>query len=164
MKNFFKKGSFVMYEYEERRTNAFGMPYMAKEYKPAIVIENPRDEYGQFTSDFEWKYGITVKIKFEDGETITTELKNVYPDVSPCSLTIEELKELRKQICGGSLYYGDYNNTLGVFNRTASDYYDGFWEYISSEHGEDAEKYDTPEEFACYCYGTEYYRPSSLSA
>lgn len=164
MKNYYKKGSYVRYEHIERRKNAWGDYYDSKEYTPAIVVENPRDEYGRFTSDFRLEEDVNVKIKLESGEILNATLEEVCPDVAPGSLSIEELKKLRRQICGGSMYISDYNNTLGVFNETAYDYYEGFWEYLCEEYGDSAEEHDTQEEFAEYCYGIEYYRPSSLSA
>lgn len=68
-------------------------------------------------------------------------------------LSFDELKELRNQICGGSLYISDYENNLGVCPEDLCDYYEEFWDYLCDKYGEDnAELHDTNAEFANYFY------------
>lgn len=68
-----------------------------------------------------------------------------------CDLSYEELVELRKQICAGSIYLEHYFNTFGVEAGELSDSCDEYLEYLRNEYGEEnADGYDTPEEFANY--------------
>lgn len=169
MKNYYKKGAFVIYHYKvERKVLWSDTGYgLVGCWKRAVMLENPRDaETGRFTNDFYYEDWVSVKLKDEDGKIFTTTLDNIEPDIAPGSLTHEELIKLYGEIVKGSLYYSDYQNSLGVFQNTASDYYDGFWESLVDEYGseDEAEKHDTAEEFACYCEGCEYYRPQSLAA
>ena len=164
MKNYYKKGAFVIHHYKEwsRKWNEW-LPA----WKRAVMLENPRDaETGRFTNDLRYEDYVSVKLKDEYGHIFTATLCDIEPDIAPGSLTHEELIKLYGEIVKGSLYYSDYQNSLGVFQNTASDYYDGFWESLVDEYGseDEAEKHDTAEEFAYYCEGCEYYRPQSLAA
>lgn len=168
MKNFFTKGAYVIYHYKVRRKvlwNDCGWADL-DEYKHAIVLETPRDEYGRFTNDYTWERDVTVKIMLEDGSVTTTTLDTIQPDVDPSTLSEQDVKELFGEIARGSLYYADYRNSFGIFERTLSDYYDGFWEELVSEYGseDEADKHDTDEEFYWYCQNTEYWRPEFKAA
>lgn len=168
MKNYYKKGAFVIYHYKEERkvlwsNTGYGLVGC---WKRAVMLENPRDWYGCFTNNYKWEDSVTIKLKDEDGNIFTTTLDNIEPDIAPASLTHDELATLWGEIVRGSMYYSDYRNSLGVFENTALDYYEGFWESLVDEYGSEAEaeKHDTAEEFAYYCEGCEYYRPQSLAA
>ena len=70
-------------------------------------------------------------------------------------LNTEELKKLRNQICIGSIYVSDYNNTLNVPANEVSDYSDSYIEHLFELAGEgatldDAYEKDSAEEFAYY--------------
>lgn len=156
--NYFKKGAQVIYHYKEWRKVLWsdsGYGYV-DEWKRAILLENPRDEYGRFTSDFTYESYVFVKMKDEDGNIFTATLEEIEEDVDPAMLTFDECKELWSEICRGSDFYCDYRNSLGVFENTAFDYYEGFWEYLVDVYGEEnAYEKDTAEEFAEYCTGCE---------
>ena len=54
-------------------------------------------------------------------------------------LTRQELKKLRNQVCKCSLFYSDYENTLGIDRKVVSDFFDGYFEYlieVAEENGE----------------------------
>lgn len=69
-------------------------------------------------------------------------------------MTIEELIKLYGQVCRFPMFYKDYKNTLGVFENVVLDCFEGFWEHLVSEYGEEqAEKEDTAEAFADYVEG-----------
>jgi hypothetical protein len=168
MKNYYKKDAIVIYHYKEWHRvyyNALGYDWVSV-WKRAVMLENPRDEYGRFTNDFSDEYAVNFKLKDEDGKVFTATLDEIEPDVAPGALSHEELIRLYNEIVRGSLYYSDYQNTMGVFQETAYDFYEGFWEQLKDEYGSEAEaeKHDTAEAFADYCEGCEYYRPSSLAA
>ena len=70
-------------------------------------------------------------------------------------LNAEELKKLRNQICIGSIYISDYNNTLNVPANEVSDVSDCYVDYLFDLAGDDADyndayKFDNPETFAEY--------------
>jgi hypothetical protein len=129
-------------------------------WERALVLEIPRDEYGRFSSDMD-DYD-TIKLKTESGKIVVAKLGNVEHDYDPSTLSDKELEVLYHQIVKGSLYYADYRNTLGVFENTACDYYEGFVEDLRSTYGSDelADEFDTVENFVDYCKGVEYLRPA----
>lgn len=45
-------------------------------------------------------------------------------------LNKEELKQLRSEVSLFSLYYSDFENSLGIDSHKCSDFFDGFAEYI----------------------------------
>lgn len=61
------------------------------------------------------------------------------------SLTEEQLKKMRSEICAGSCYLSDYNNSMFVDRNVVCAYCDSYLEWIERE-----KKEDTREEFACY--------------
>ena len=159
MENYFKKGAQVIYHYQEWHKvywsdSGYGW---VDAWKRAVAIENPRDEEGRFVTFDEvplWGYhAYTIKLKDEDGKIFTANMEDVEKNVNPASLSEEQLKKLRREICGGSLFFDDYKNSLGVFQNVALVYWEGFWEYLREEYVDEeiAEKHDTPEEFAEYC-------------
>lgn len=157
-KNYFKKGAQVIYHHKVRRKVLWsdsGYGYV-DEWKRAILVENPRDEYGRFTNDFQYESHTFVKLKDEKGTIFTATLDEIEEDVDPAMLSFDDCKKLWREICKGSLYYSDYRNSLGVFEETAYNYYEGYWEYLVEEYGEEkADEKDTAEEFAYYCTGCE---------
>jgi len=168
MKDYFKKGAIVIYHYKEWRKvyyNALGYDWVPV-WKRALMLENPRDEYGRFTNDFSDEYAVNLKLKDEDGKIFAATLDEIEPDVAPGALSHEELVRLYNEISHGSMYYSDYRNSLGVFENTALDYYEGFWESLKYEYGseEEADRHDNAEEFAYYCEGCEYLRPNFFAA
>ena len=163
MSNRYTKGTIVIYHYKEWRRvyyNESGYDWVPT-WKRALVLSTPRDEYGRFTNDFRYESYVSVNLKDEEGNIFTTTLDNIEPDIDPASLTCDELAKLWGEIARGSLYYSDYQNTLGVFQNTAYDYYEGFCEELWYEYGssEEVVKHDTAEEFAYYCQSVEYLRP-----
>ena len=56
------------------------------------------------------------------------------------NLTKRELSSLRKEIVLNSLYLGDYSNSLGIDEREAIDFFDGYVEYLLELAGEDGIK------------------------
>lgn len=168
MKNRYTKGTIVIYHYKEWRRvyyNESGYDWVSA-WKRAVILSTPRDEYGRFTNDFRYESYVSVNLKDEGGKIFTTTLDNIEPDIDPASLTNDELATLWGEIVRGSMYYSDYQNSLGVFQNTALNYYEGFYEELRYEYGsdEEADWHDTAEEFAYYCQGVEYLRPSSLVA
>jgi len=65
-----------------------------------------------------------------------------------CRLSEEQLKKLRGEICVGSCYLADYNNSMFIDRSILSDYADSYLEYLDDE-----QRADTQEEFACYIKG-----------
>ena len=82
------------------------------------------------------------------------------------SWNIERLWELRKEICLGSMYYDDYENSFGVPKDICHDFFDGFIEMCflmenEFENGltklEDIyDKYDNANDLWNYFYNIEY--------
>ncbi len=64
-------------------------------------------------------------------------------------LAFDELVELRKQVCVGSMYIGDYTNCYGIPPSELCTFCDGYLEFIEEEGYK-----DTPEEFANYLMGS----------
>lgn len=137
MEKYLKKNAPVIYHYQELRevmwsdTGVGLVPC----HKKAVMIDNPRDEYGRFAST-EDEYN-TVKIKTEDGRIFTTELRNIEPNRDIVDLSKEEVKKLWDEIKKGSMYYSDYSNSLGVFENVAMDYYEGYAEQCENENEEE---------------------------
>ena len=147
------KGSPVIYHYKEWRRVYYlyeGTHDWVDCYKHAIIKENPRDEYGRFTSSDD-DYN-TVKIMTEDLEVIVTEMRNIEPDRDPADLTKEESEKLWNEISHGSMYYSDYRNSVGVFENTALCYYEGYADECEYENKE-----ETAEGFFWYCKNVEYF-------
>ena len=162
-KNFFKKGAHVIYHYKEWRQVYYlthGTHDWVHTWKRATVLETPRDEYGRFTNDFRYERDVFVKLRDNDGKVFTATLYELEPDVDPGSLTDDELKTLWSEISHGSMYYSDYRNSLGVFENTALNYYEGYFEELCDELGSpfNAEQEQCAETFAEYYQGCEYLR------
>ena len=86
-----------------------------------------------------------------DGKLIVVDADGVDVIRHIPELSRRELQELRKQISIGSIYLSDYYNTLGVPREEASNYAEGYLDYLRKEYGEDWESHDTPEMFDYYC-------------
>ena len=129
------------------------IPYDEEE-KVATVIGSPRDIY---TKKFVSLWGniyedeTEVLVRDEKGREFYVSLKDIEPYAEIGDLTFDELKELRKQICVGSIYLSDYANSFGVDTDYLSSLCEGYWNYLCGKYGEDgADAHDTPEEFARY--------------
>lgn len=66
-------------------------------------------------------------------------------------LSYDEMKNLRSQICVGSIYVKDYINDLGCPAKEVCDYSDGYCEWLD----ENETLTDDAENFADYCFGVE---------
>ena len=91
---------------------------------------------------------INVHVIDEDGGTYCVDATDLQPLRHVEDLSFDELKELRKQITLGSMFYHHYCNTLGVDCHEACFYADGFGQASGWR-----EELDTPENFALYCTG-----------
>ena len=131
------KGTPIIYHYKEWRRVYYltnGNYDWVPAFKYAEIIENPRDEYGRFSSSGDDEN--TVKIKTQSGDVITTTLEKIELNRDPSSLSEEEARTLWNEISHGSIYYRDYRNSVGVFERTALDYYEGYCETLENEEEE----------------------------
>ena len=148
---YYKKGAPVIYHYQEWRRvywGESGYGWVGK-WKRATLVAPPRDEYGRFTNHEPDIYSVTLKD--EQGNIFEANIDRVEPDRKITDLTREEIVKLYSQVCRYSHYYSDYKNTLGVFQNVVSEYFEGFWQYLVGEFGEErAEKEDTAEAFAEY--------------
>ena len=89
----------------------------------------------------------------ENGEWSVVEGDYIDEERTISELSFDELKELRKQICGGSIFLSDYCNDLGIYADDVCDYYDEFWSYLVDKYGEEnAEAHDNANEFANYFF------------
>lgn len=78
----------------------------------------------------------------------------------------EKLWKLRKEICLGSMYYSDYENSFDIPKKVCCDFFDGFIDlcFIMEENeSEDVieldyiyDKYDNAEALWDYFYSMEY--------
>lgn len=62
----------------------------------------------------------------------------------------EQLKKLRSEICVGSCYGSDYENSFEIGTDEVYNYSEGYLSFI-----EECGCEDTPEEFATYCMSVE---------
>ena len=148
---YYKKGASVIYHYKDwRKVYRGDLAYgYVSAWKRCTVVCTPRNAYGQFTADeYDMEF---VTLKDEGGRTFQTSMEDVEPDRDVETLSREELVKLWGEMCKGSMYYSDYRNSLGVFENSAMEWYEGFWMYLASEFGEkEAEEKDTAENFADY--------------
>ena len=131
------------------------IPYEIKE-EIVEIIGRPRDvdtkRFVSLDAAYLFEDEIEVKVKIKDGYFAYVKLENLEPYRTIRELGEEEIAALWKQINRGSMYVSDYNNDLGVPSRMAMDFYEGFYEMICDEYGEEnAEEYDTVEGFCEYC-------------
>lgn len=71
-------------------------------------------------------------------------------DLHIWDLDEEQLKKLRSEICVGSVYLSDYNNSFEIDPNEVYNYSEGYLEEVDEYYGN-----DTPEHFAEYCMGVE---------
>lgn len=71
-------------------------------------------------------------------------------DLHIWDLDEEQLKKLRSEICVGSAYLSDYNNSFEIDPNEVYNYSEGYLEEVDEYYGN-----DTPEHFAEYCMGVE---------
>ena len=148
---YFKKGAPVIYHYKVWRKimwsdSGYGW---VPEWKRATLVCTPRDVCGRFTS-YE-PYMAFVTLKDEKGKVFNAIFEDIEPDRDMETLSREELIKMFGQICRGSIYLGDYNNTLGVFNDVVYDWCESFYNHLMEVFGEEeADKQDTAENFAEY--------------
>ena len=64
----------------------------------------------------------------------------------------EQLKQLRSEICVGSCYGSDYENSFEIDSDEVYNYSEGYLSFL-----EECGYEDTPEEFAVYCMSVEAY-------
>lgn len=69
-------------------------------------------------------------------------------DLHIWDLDEEQLKKLRSEICVGSVYLSDYNNSFEIDPNEVYNYSEGYLEEVDEYYGN-----DTPEHFAEYCMG-----------
>lgn len=93
---------------------------------------------------------ISARLLTEDEEFELDELREE-KETHMWDLTKEELEQLRKEVCVGSCFISDYENSFNINPDEVCDYCDGYWEFLWSEYKEEAENIDSPEEFAIYC-------------
>ena len=147
---YYKKGAQVIYHYRELRKVIWSSCLeWVSEWKRARIVCAPRDANGRFVnkeSDIE-----IMTLKDDSGRKFNASIDEVEPDRDIETLSREELIKLFGQICRGSIYLSDYNNSLGVFNAVVFDWYEGFWNHLIGVFGEkEAERQDTAENFAEY--------------
>lgn len=137
------------------------------------IVSTPRFKCdGKFAGKEDFDYYdeyIVVKLKGEDGKVFTETLDRLEPDFAPASLSEEDLKTLWNEMRKGSIYYEDYRNSVGVYEKTAIAYFEG---YAEAHWHDTKEKFPTlseeeleekhwetmsAEEFAEYCKGCEYF-------
>ena len=58
------------------------------------------------------------------------------------NLTAKELRSLRREIALNSLYLGDYSNSLGIDEKEAFDFFEGYVGYLLELAGKDGIKCD----------------------
>ena len=78
----------------------------------------------------------------------------------------EKLWKLRKEICLGSMYYSDYENSFGIPKKVCCDFFDSFIDlcfFMESEENNDStnlkyiyNKYDNAESLWNYFFAVEY--------
>ena len=71
-------------------------------------------------------------------------------DLHIWDLDEEQLKKLRSEICVGSVYLSDYNNSFEIDPNEVYNYSESYLEEVDEYYGN-----DTPEHFAEYCMGVE---------
>lgn len=62
------------------------------------------------------------------------EIKNVK---SVYELNRDELERLRGEICLGSMYYSDYENSFGIDDHQVCTFFDGYLDFLHEENGVD---------------------------
>ena len=97
-----------------------------------------------------WGTPISARLLTEDEEFELDELREE-KETHVWDLTKEELEQLRRDVCIGSCFISDYENSFNINPDEVCGYCDGYWEYLWFEHKEEAENVDSPEEFAIYC-------------
>lgn len=170
-KDFIKKGAHVIRHHKKWKkvmwsNSGYGW---VDETEHCEIISQPRDsETGRFTNDFYWDDSITVNLKDSNGKTFAETINNLEPDFAPCELSDEDLKTLWNEMNKGSIYYADYRNSVGVFEKTAYDFFEGYaeenWYDLKDEFPEISDEeleekhWDSmcAEGFAAYCQSCEY--------
>ena len=170
MEHVFKRGEQVIFHYKEWTKVMWsdsGWGWVPV-WKRAIVQGTPRDETtGRFTTDYRYDDEVVVRLKDEDGHVFDATIRDIEQDVDPCTLSTEELVKLYGQIRRGSMYYSDYKNTLGVFEATAMDFYEGYEDELYHDLKEQLGREPSDNEFdsslsalgfSAYCQSCEAWR------
>lgn len=126
------------------------MVYDCNRYKlvgKVLSIEYKLEDCGLVQS---WEPNGYVVLE-KDGKWIVVDEDDCDEERDIYSLDFDELVELRKQICIGSIYIHHYTNSFGVNPNELCELGDEYWSYLCDEYGEEnAEENDTPEHFAEY--------------
>lgn len=102
--------------------------------------------YKVYGYDEEREYVVLID---EEGELIVASALDCFEHVEISDLSRDEAKELRGQICVGSIYLTDYDNTLGLTNDEVCQLSDSYLEWLEAEKLEDnAENFANFIEFA----------------
>lgn len=171
---FIKKGARVICHHKvwsEVMWSRSGFGWIDKEEHCEIVSKPRYESDGRFANKADFYYyddSIIVKLKGEDGREFTETLDKLEPDFAPAALSEEDLKTLWNEMSKGSIYYADYRNSVGVYEKTAFNYFEG---YAEENWRETKEKFPnlsdeeleekhwqtmSAEDFAYYCKGCEY--------
>ena len=157
---FIKKGSkarytWKVYDYYSAICRGYGPITYEEKEKRVEVVGRPRDtETKKFVSLEGYIYPdeIEVLVRDEKGEKFYATLEDLDVFAEMTDLSFDELCELRKEISLGSLYLADYRNSFGVDENEVCAYGEGYEVELYEEYGEEWEKYDTPQNFANYCW------------
>ena len=101
-------------------------------------------------NDIDWEYDYmlidnsNIPSYFQDLNKIV-ELSDIDISHYVRELTDEQLKELRGEICIGSMYYSDYNNSFFIDRSELIGYCESYEEWLEEKGIE-----DSPEEFSYY--------------
>ena len=101
-------------------------------------------------NDIDWEYDY-VLIDTSDIPSYLQDLNRIVrlTDIDVAhdiyDLTDEQLKELHGEVCIGSMYYSDYNNSFFIDRSELSDYCESYEEWLEEKGIE-----DSPEEFSYY--------------
>lgn len=129
-------------EYGESQLLLYSLLPIVEE-KKALICDGKLVNAFAHTYDEEENYYI-----LDDGRVVdfdyVQEPRTIY------DLSYDELTDLRKQICLGSLYLSDYKNGYGIDCEEASYYADEYENYLREKYGNNWHEKDSPEEFADY--------------
>lgn len=111
-----------------------------------------QDYYGErYWMMMEYGYYCPIGLRLlTDVEQEEIDLLREEKEMHIWELNEEQLKKLRSEICVGSCYGSDYENSFGIDPDEVYEYSEGYLMYLDESGYE-----DTQEEFAQYCMGVE---------